>query len=116
MAEASKKQEFYTGVDLAVPSDFEAIVDLALDYYDNVEEVFPKPDIGKLATNLGIAFVKHPVFVYKVNDEIVGVVVLHEMEPWWSTESYFQDLIFYVKKEHRSYKIAKNRVFYKSYT
>lgn len=69
-------------------------------------ENFYKPNIGKAASFIYQAWLKYPIFVYKVDGEIVGMVGIIVEAEWWTDERIILDYVFYVEPEHRKTEVT----------
>lgn len=91
----------------ATPQDFEELVKFAISYHESAPDFFGEYDLPRVVERMAMSFARAPAFIYKVDGEIVGAIVLDKVARWWSTEEYITDLFMYIKPEHRSYSAIK---------
>lgn len=90
--------------------DLPELVKMALEIPKDLPfENFPKPSVEKVAEFVYTQWTQTPILVYKdeKTKEILGMIGLMVDEPWWSGTKVLTDYMFFVKPEHRNYKITK---------
>lgn len=78
---------------------------------NNLKETNTIPDCNKILEEMFKSIIEHVVLV-KRNDKnsklIDGFLVLQAGSTWWTNEVFLNSLIFYIKPEFRSFKLAKD--------
>jgi len=91
----------------ATREDLPTVVELALKIPEEFSfENFPSVDKAKVTEIIFSNWTDAPIFLYKIENEIVGMVGLALDTLWWSNEPVLQDYMFYIKPEHRSLKVV----------
>jgi hypothetical protein len=105
MPSEEKPRQSPFNVRLAGEEDLDACVELALQIpKENEWDYFPKPSRKKVHARLSSLIEDRTLLVYVNNDIIVGVLGLIIDSFWWTEEETMLDVLFYIKKEFRSYK------------
>lgn len=99
-------------VKAARPEDIPQIVALSYaSFYENsLEDLGVAPDFNKTLITITSLVTDHFVLVDRneENDTIVDAVFcLKEQSAWWSSEIILESLIFYIKPEKRTFKLAR---------
>ncbi len=90
----------------ATREDLPTIVDMALRIPDELGfEKLPPKDPIKVTRQIFERWLEAPIFVYKEDGRILGMVGVTVDEMWWSTEKVLTDYVFYILPEHRSLKV-----------
>jgi len=108
MTHKTQKEHFDNGVHPAVGEDYEAIIELACLMADEFGFGFANKRMEYIQKRVAQSLINGPVFVAKKDGEIVGILALYLCQHWFDEESYYADLFFHVKAEHRSSKHAYN--------
>lgn len=95
------------GLDIVDYTDLDELIDLAIEYHGSAPEFFGTLHLDKMALRLATAMSRCESFVYRVDGEIIGAIILDKTSTWWSHYQHLTDLFIYVKEEHRSFKVIK---------
>lgn len=87
----------------ATPSDIDKIFNLALEFHEKAETVFP---VDRVATRRTISMFVHSqkyfAWIKEVDGDVLGVLLGGTAPVWFSTVKEASDLIFYVKSDPRA--------------
>ncbi len=90
----------------ATRDDLPAVVSMALKIPDELGfDKLPKKDITKVTEMIFTRWLEAPIFVYKEDGKILGMVGVMVDELWWSNEKILVDYVFWIEPEHRNLKI-----------
>lgn len=87
---------------VAEREDLPTIIEMVLKIPDEIGfEKLPTKNPQKVTQWIYDNWLEAPIFVYKVDSEIVGLVGVLIDSMWWSDERVVQDYVFYIDKDHR---------------
>ena len=67
---------------------------------------FHEPNYEKAFNFLYNSWLKYPIFVYKKDDKIVGMVGIIVEAEWWTDEQIVLDYVFYVEPKYRKTEVT----------
>lgn len=91
--------------------DLPQIVEMSLKIPEELGfDNFPVEDVGITAKFIYNKWLEYPIFVYRVDDKIVGFIGVSIETMWWSDQEIVHDYVMYIDPDHRNLKVINSLI------